>query len=128
MSSRKGSSRAPAADVFTPECPSRSVLNHISSRWGVLVLLALRDGTLRFGELKRAIGGISEKMLSQTLSALERDGFVLRTAHAVIPPHVDYQLTTLGDGLTEHVEDLIRFVEGNLGDILASQRRHDRRK
>src|SRR4030095_1339238 len=77
-------------------CPSRGVLEHVTSRWGILVLAVLLDGTRRFSELRRTIGGVSEKMLAQTLQTLERDGFVHREAHPVIPPRVDYSLTDLG--------------------------------
>ncbi len=100
----------------------------MSSRWGVLVLLALRPGTLRFGELGKRINGVSEKMLAQTLVALERDGFVERTAHAVIPPRVDYRLTPLGEELAERVEGLVRFVEGKLPNVDLAQRAYDARR
>ena len=83
-------------DLFAEACPSREVLRHVTSRWGVLVLVALRRGTHRFSDLRRVIGGVSEKMLAQTLQALEADAIVLRVAHPVVPPHVDYSLTPLG--------------------------------
>src|SRR6266567_8339378 len=86
----------PPTDVFDQNCPSRGVLDHVTSRWGVLVFEALRERPYRFNELRRKIGGVSEKMLAQTLQTLERDGFVLRDAHPVIPPRVDYSLTALG--------------------------------
>ena len=92
--------RTPASrrgNLFAPECPSRQVLQHVTSRWGVLVLVALADGERhRFSALRRTIGGVSEKMLAQTLQGLEGDGFVERTVHPVVPPHVDYALTDLG--------------------------------
>jgi DNA-binding HxlR family transcriptional regulator len=85
-------------DLMAAECPSREVLKHLTSRWGVLVMIALEDGeTRRFSQLKRAIGGVSERMLAQTLQWLEADGLVLRIAHDVVPPHVDYRLTPLGN-------------------------------
>ena len=80
-------------DVLSERCPSRGILNHITSRWGVLVLIALQDKTLRFSELRRTIGGVSERMLSQTLKVLEEDGFIARKAYEVVPPHVEYSLT-----------------------------------
>ena len=83
--------------VLPNGCPSRVVLDHVTSKWGVLVLVALSGETLRWGELRRRAQGISEKMLAQTLQTLERDGFVHREAHPVIPPHVDYSLTALGE-------------------------------
>src|SRR3954463_16420691 len=82
--------------VLEANCPSRVVLDHVTSKWGVLVLVALDDRTLRWSELRRAVEGVSEKMLAQTLRTLEADGFVLRDAHPVIPPHVEYSLTPLG--------------------------------
>jgi DNA-binding HxlR family transcriptional regulator len=117
------------ADVNAAACPSRTVLEHVTSRWGVLVLALLRDeGTLRFSELRRAIGGISEKMLAQTLQTLERDGFVDRRAQPVIPPHVDYSLTSLGKEAAELVWGLARWVERRLPEVRAAQDECDRRK
>src|SRR6476646_4984722 len=91
--------RADAPDTLTANCPTRVVLDHVMSKWGVLVLLALSDGTLRWGELRRAVDGISEKMLASTLRTLEADGIVHRFAHATIPPRVDYSLTERGSEL-----------------------------
>ncbi len=103
---------------MSADCPSRSVLNHVTSRWGVLVLLVLREGIHRFSELRRRIDGVSERMLSQTLQDLEADGFVKRQVHPVMPPHVDYQLTPLGYEVSGHVHELIDWLEGNLPRIL----------
>lgn len=111
-------------DLFAQQCPSRDVLKHVTSRWGVLVLVALLDGTLRFSDLRRRIGGVSEKMLAQTLQWLESDGFVLRTAYPVVPPHVEYSLTPLGRDIGAHVEGLAEWIELNLGAIL-KQRAQD---
>lgn len=109
-------------NLFAEACPSREVLKHVTSRWGVLVLVALRaGGTLRFAELRRRIGGVSEKMLSQTLQWLETDGFVHRQAHPVVPPHVDYRLTPLGTEVAGHVQDLADWIEGRFPAILAAQ-------
>ena len=111
-------------DVFSEKCPSRAVLNHITSRWGVLVLIALQDGVLRFSALRRRIGGVSERMLAQTLRQLEKDGFIRRKAHPVVPPHVDYSLTPLGEEVACKMRDLVVWLEGNLDKILkAPQRR-----
>ncbi|NVK33167.1 MAG: helix-turn-helix transcriptional regulator [Rhodobacteraceae bacterium] len=107
--------------VFSDRCPSRQVLNHITSRWGVLVLLGLVDGTYRFAELRRKINGVSEKMLSQTLQTLEADGFVLRMSYPVVPPHVEYSLTPLGREAAEKVRDLADWLEVNLGRVLEAQ-------
>ncbi len=110
-------------DLYAPECPSRGVLEHVTSRWGVLVLVALLDGTHRFGELRKKVAGVSEKMLAQTLHALEEDGFVLREVHPVIPPHVDYTLTPLGQEVAGHVEVLTDWIEDSLPRILEARAR-----
>src|SRR3954462_3477635 len=101
-------------DVNRAGCPSRVVLEHVTSRWGVLVLAALLERSYRFSALRRRIGGVSEKMLAQTLQTLERDGFVHRAAQPVIPPRVDYSLTPLGRRAAEQVWALSRWVENNL--------------
>lgn len=107
-------------DVFSDKCPSRAVLNHVTSRWGVLVLVALKDGqTHRFSELRRAITGVSEKMLAQTLQTLAQDGFVLRTAYPVVPPHVEYSLTPLGMDVSKRVAELAAWVEDNIHHIVS---------
>jgi DNA-binding HxlR family transcriptional regulator len=113
-------------DVFATECPSREVLKHITSRWGVLVLVALRDGTHRFSELRRKIGGVSEKMLAQTLQQLEQDGFVNRLSHPVVPPHVEYTLTPLGEEVSLQVESLTNWIETNLPNIMIAQQKSSR--
>src|SRR4051812_28808066 len=83
-------------DLLARDCPSREVLKHVTSRWGVLVLIALEHRTLRFSELRRMVSGVSERMLAQTLQWLEADGIVDRKAFNVVPPHVEYSLTPLG--------------------------------
>ncbi|MDR6627756.1 helix-turn-helix domain-containing protein [Caulobacter segnis] len=105
-------------NVMVAACPSREVLNHVTSRWGVLVLLALETRTLRFSALKRQIGGVSERMLAQTLKLLEGDGFVRRQAFEVVPPHVEYSLTPLGLEVAERVRGLADWIQVNLGRIL----------
>jgi DNA-binding HxlR family transcriptional regulator len=108
-------------DVFARKCTSRETLEHITGRWGILALAALMDGTFRFNALRRKVDGVSEKMLAQTLHALERDGFVLREAQATIPPRVDYSLTPLGRVLAEKLLDLIETLEGRMPEVLASR-------
>jgi DNA-binding HxlR family transcriptional regulator len=105
-------------DLLDANCPSREVLKHITSRWGVLILVVLRTGTHRFSDLRRAIGGVSEKMLAQTLQWLENDGFVLRVSYPVIPPHVEYSLTPLGQEVALHVQTLADWIERKLPQIL----------
>ena len=101
-------------DLMAVDCPSREVLKHVTSRWGVLVLIALRDGTLRFSALRRAVGGVSERMLAQTLQWLEGDGLVDRVAFNVIPPHVEYSLSSLGQQAAEKVGALADWIEVNM--------------
>jgi DNA-binding HxlR family transcriptional regulator len=109
-------------NLMAAACPSRSVLQHVTSRWGVLVLIALlAGGTQRFSELRRRIGGVSEKMLAQTLQWLETDGFVERRVHPVLPPHVDYRLTPLGQEVSRHVRELADWIEGRLPAILQAR-------
>lgn len=104
-------------DLMSAACPSREVLKHVTSRWGVLVLIALEGDTYRFSQLKRMIGGVSERMLAQTLQWLEADGLVLRTAYKVVPPHVEYRLTPLGQEAAERVRLLADWIETNLPRI-----------
>ena len=109
------------AELMAADCPSRAVLAHITSRWGVLVLVVLLDGTHRFSQLRRAIGGVSEKMLAQTLDALAYDGLVLRVAQQVLPPHVEYSLTPLGREAAVRLEALVDWIEDNFPYIQQSQ-------
>ena len=106
-------------NVLAADCPSRQVLLHLTGRWSLLVMAALGDDTRRFAELRRAVGGISERMLAQTLQQLEGDGLVLRVAHPVVPPHVDYSLTPLGREAAEKLCDLVDWIETNLPRIAA---------
>jgi len=113
------------ADTFDADCPTRTVLDNVTSRWAVLVLWALLDGTMRFSDLRRRVGGVSEKMLAQTLQRLERDGFVHRLAHPVIPPRVDYSLTPLGEPAARQVAGLASWLEGELTTVLAARASYD---
>src|SRR5919108_6537712 len=99
-------------------CPYRLVLEHVTSRWGVLVLIHLLERPHRFNELRRAIGRVSEKMLTQTLQTLERDGLVHRDAKPVIPPRVDYSLTPIGREAAEQVRALALWTEQRMGEVL----------
>ena len=104
-----------------PDCPSREVMRHVTSSWGVLVLIALRDGTMRFSALRRRVRGVSERMLSQTLQWLENDGLVRRRAYPVVPPHTDYTLTPLGEEAAERVEALAQWIEERIALIIAAR-------
>jgi DNA-binding HxlR family transcriptional regulator len=108
------SERFERGDLMSVNCPSREVLKHMTSRWGVLVLIALEGRTRRFSELRRAIGGVSERMLAQTLQWLEGDGLVSRKAFDVVPPHVEYSLTPFGHEAARHVQALADWIESNL--------------
>ncbi|MEU6222692.1 helix-turn-helix domain-containing protein [Streptomyces sp. NPDC047042] len=106
-------------------CPHRVVLEHVTSRWGVLVLLELLERPYRFSELRRAIGRVSEKMLTQTLQTLERDGLVHRDAKPVIPPRVDYSLTDLGREAAAQVKALAGWTAQRMPDVEAARRAYD---
>ncbi|QQN37792.1 MULTISPECIES: helix-turn-helix domain-containing protein [Rahnella] len=105
-------------EVLNPNCPSREILRHITSRWGLLILIALSDNTLRFSELRRKVGGVSEKMLAQTLQSLEEDGFIDRRSYPVVPPHVEYSLTPLGIEVKDQVAGLADWLESNLHRVM----------
>lgn len=105
--------------VFTNGCPTREVLDHVMSKWAPLVLASLADGEpLRWSELRRRADGVSEKMLAQTLRTLEQDGLVLRVAKPVVPPHVEYSLTPLGQGLVDKLVPLMIWVSHHAEEML----------
>lgn len=110
--------KARKGDLRAANCPSRGVLDHVTSRWGSLVLLLLLERTHRFSELGRSIGGVSEKMLAQSLQRLEADGFVLRVVYPTVPPKVEYSLTPLGREIGAHIKDLTDWVECNVAKVL----------
>ncbi|WP_448006117.1 winged helix-turn-helix transcriptional regulator [Agromyces bauzanensis] len=110
--------RERSGEVFMEGCPTRVVLDHIMSKWGVLVLLALTDGTRRWGELRREVQGVSEKMLASTLRTLEADGLVERTSYPEVPPRVEYSLTELGEELMERMLPLVEWVAARAGAIV----------
>ncbi|MGW1991010.1 winged helix-turn-helix transcriptional regulator [Embleya sp. NPDC001921] len=105
------------ADVYSAKCATRQVLDHIAGKWTVLIVDALRDGTMRYTDLSRRIEGVSQKMLTQTLRSLEADGFVLRTVTPTIPPRVDYELTELGRSLGEPIRALREWTETHINEI-----------
>ncbi|SBW28836.1 HxlR family transcriptional regulator [Candidatus Protofrankia californiensis] len=112
-------------DAFHSGCPARTVLDHVTSRWGVLVLTGLGAGPLRFYELQTKIEGISEKMLSQTLRTLVRDGLIERTVEPSSPPKVSYSLTSLGEGLAQPLQQLFDWIRDHALTVSAAQDRHD---
>lgn len=108
-------------DVLSCQCPSRAILGHLTSKWGVLVLHALSSGqVLRFSEIRRMIEGISEKMLTQTLKTFEEDGLLKRTAHPVVPPFVEYELTPKGLEASVKVVELVEWIEVNINHLTES--------
>lgn len=118
------SDHAMRGDVMSEHCPSREVLKHVTSRWGVLLLVALGDGAHRFGGLRRKVGGISERMLIQTLQWLEQDGFVQRVAHPGPSQRVEYRLTPLGEEISARLHEVVDWVECNLDGIMAGRSLH----
>ena len=108
-------------DVFDSQCPARTVLDHVTSKWAVLVLVGLRDGPLRYSALRRAIGGVSEKMLAQSLRTLESDGFVHREVAPTTPPQVTYSLTDFGQEVTAHLAGLLDWIDTRLPEVLAAR-------
>jgi DNA-binding HxlR family transcriptional regulator len=109
-------------NVMALDCPSRPILNRLTSRWGVLVLIGLQSGTMRFSGLRRSIGGVSERMLAETLKGLEQDGMISRTVFPVVPPHVEYALTSLGAEAAEKVRLLADWIETSLPKIEEARR------
>ena len=111
----------PAWDPYVRDCPTRQVLDRIGDRWTVLIIGAVSDGPTRFSEIARRVGGISQKMLTQTLRALENDGLVTRTVHAEIPPRVEYELTELGHSLRVPLRALEEWATTHIEQILAAR-------
>jgi DNA-binding HxlR family transcriptional regulator len=108
--------------------PAREVMARIGDKWSALIVIALRDGPLRFNEIKRAIGSVSQRMLTLTLRCMERDGLVERTVTRTAPPRVDYELTALGHSLRAPVEALGRWAFEHKQAIERAQRNFDRRQ
>lgn len=117
----------PAPDVFSRACSSRDALQHLTGRWGALTIVALHQGgeAMRFSAIRRRIEGVSDRMLSQTLGQLERDGIVKRTVHSTLPPNVDYELTAVGDKIAAPLAELTNTVEAVLPQVLEAQQTYD---
>jgi DNA-binding HxlR family transcriptional regulator len=112
-------------DAFLASCPSRKLLDRISDKWVALVLKSLADGPKRYSEVSRQLAGVSQKMLTQTLRSLERDGLVTRTVTPTVPVTVTYQLTDLGMSLQQLMVGLKEWAEAHMGEVLANRERHD---
>ena len=112
-------------NAYAANCPTRQILDRVGDKWAVLILILLSRGTRRFNVLRREIDGVSQKMLSQTLKSLERDGLVSRRVIATVPVTVEYSITPLGATLSTAVDALRDWAESNLKDVLSAQRRYD---
>jgi DNA-binding HxlR family transcriptional regulator len=112
-------------DAFLAACPTRNLLAVLTDKWVCLVLCALTDGPMRHGELGRRISGVSQKMLTQTLRGLERDGILVRTATASVPMRVDYELTDLGRSLCGPLAALKDWAEAHMDDVFDARARHE---
>lgn len=114
-------------DVYNADCPARSVLEHLGDKWALLLLHRLGKGPTRFNALRRDVSGLSQKVLSQVLKRLERDGLVRREVFPTVPVTVEYSLTQLGRCLTANVSPLLRWAEANMDQIRAAQSAYDDR-
>lgn len=121
-------SAAERYDVMAAACPTRQLVTRLGDRWSLLVIAALTGRTLRFAELRRAVDGVSQKMLTQTLRQLERDGLVRRQVYAEVPPRVEYDLTPLGATLTDLVAGLRDWAYGHMEEIESHRMDYDRRE
>ena len=116
---------APARDVFDAASPSRAALELVANKWAMLIVPALQGGPMRNNEILRRIGGISQKMLTQTLRDLERHGLVTRTDRRTVPPHVEYALSEVGRSLCESFGAALRWAEAHHGELVDARRAHD---
>ena len=114
-----------APNAYDANCPTRLVLDRVADKWAVLVLGLLAKGPVRFNQLRREIDGVSQKMLSQTLKSLERDGLIHRKATPTVPVTVEYSITPLGQTLATTVDALRLWAENNIKDVLTAQQRYD---
>jgi DNA-binding HxlR family transcriptional regulator len=124
---KKPTAKGGQPSVYDRSCPAHVVIDHLADKWAVLIIGQLANGTMRFAELRRAVDGISQKMLTVTLRDLERDGLVNRKLYASVPPKVEYSLTSLGASLSDKAEELCRWAEANMEQILRARDRFDKR-
>ena len=116
----------PPWNVFDSHCPTRQVLDRIADKWTVLIVQSLSGGTLRFAQLRRTVDGISQKVLTNTLRGLERDGIVSRRIYASVPPKVEYSLTNLGRSLCQLVGGVCQWAESNIERVDEARKEYDR--
>ncbi|MBD1907363.1 helix-turn-helix transcriptional regulator [Trichocoleus sp. FACHB-832] len=117
--------KLPEPDIFNANCPTQQVLDTIANKWSVIVVYSLSFGTKRHSELQRQISGVSQKMLTQTLRNLERDGLVVRKVYPVVPPKVEYSLTPLGETLIEPLATICKWAETHIDEMQAARERYD---
>lgn len=117
----------PQWNVMVATCPSRTSLARIANKWTAMTVIALSSGRLRFGEIRRAVDGISGKVLADTLRDLERDGIVSRTAYDQMPPRVEYELTTLGQTLRSPLTALGQWAEAHIAEVQAARDTYDQK-
>jgi DNA-binding HxlR family transcriptional regulator len=115
-------------DLYQPNCPTRLLLDHIADKWATLILWKISDGPIRFNQLRRTIGGISTKVLSQSLKELERDGLVSRQVFPTVPVTVEYSITPLGRTLSSKIAAVTEWAESNIEAVLAAQESYDARQ
>jgi DNA-binding HxlR family transcriptional regulator len=108
-------------EMLDANCPSREVLVHMTGKWNVLLLIALRDGTMRFAELRRKVNGVSERMLAKSLQQLERHHLLIRRSYPVVPPHVEYTLTPLGREAADRIAGLTDWIEENVQALIGEE-------
>ncbi|WP_431101212.1 winged helix-turn-helix transcriptional regulator [Roseateles noduli] len=124
--SRNKLPQLPPGDVFDANCPSRTVVEMLANKWTVLVVQSLASGPRRFGEIRRQVEGVTQKMLTQSLRSLERDGLATRTVYATTPPSVEYALTPLGKGLIRITDRMCRWAEANMVEVVLARRSYDK--
>lgn len=115
-------------DVFSAACPTRQLLDRVADKWTTLILVLLREEPMRFNALRRRIDGISQKMLSQSVRHLERDGLVSRTVTPTVPVSVTYALTPLGETLVDAVKAMMEWAEDNMAEVARAQAAYDARR
>ena len=125
VTARKLGAAMKIPNVYEKDCPTRLVLDHIADKWTALILWKLVDGPLRFNQIRRIVEGISQKMLSQTLKQLERDGLVSRRAFATVPVTVEYSVTPLGHSLAEKMAAVSLWAQDNIDSVLTAQANYD---
>ncbi|WP_263411584.1 winged helix-turn-helix transcriptional regulator [Terriglobus tenax] len=112
-------------DIYASDCPTRQVLDRIADKWALLILDCLRDGPVRFNQLRRELMGVSQKVLAETLRKLERDGLLVRTVYPTVPVSVEYTLTPLGTDLSRPVAQLAHWAETHMPSVLKAQQAYD---